>query len=186
MFVGIFERAVDDARVEVDVGVELARDEVVVLERGLLEALGEVEQRVVDAELGEHAVAGDLDDLRARVEVLVDAVTEAHEQEPGVLVLGLVDVLLEVAAVVVDHLEHLEHLLVGAAVPRAPEREMPALTEVNRLALELPTMRTVDVEQFCSWSAWRMSSRSRMLGSRRRRRTAPWGTPKRVFRKLAV
>ena len=43
------ERAVDDARVEIHVRVELARDEVFVLERDLLEAQRELEQRVVRA-----------------------------------------------------------------------------------------------------------------------------------------
>ena len=36
---------------------------------------------------------------------------------------------------------------------------MPAEIEANRLAWLLPTMRTVEVVQFCSWSACRMSSR---------------------------
>jgi hypothetical protein len=45
---------------------------------------------------------------------------------------------------------------------RGPQRAlMPAEIEAKRLALELPTRRTVLVEQFCSWSAWRISSRSR-------------------------
>ncbi len=35
---------------------------------------------------------------------------------------------------------------------------MPAATEAQRLASLEPTSRTVDVEQFCSWSACRMSS----------------------------
>ena len=30
----------------------------------------------------------------------------------------------------------------------------PADTLVNRFAFEDATIRTVDVEQFCSWSAW--------------------------------
>ena len=34
---------------------------------------------------------------------------------------------------------------------------MPAEIEAYRLAWLEPTMRTVEVEQFCSWSAWRMS-----------------------------
>jgi len=38
---------------------------------------------------------------------------------------------------------------------------MPAEMLANRFARELPTSRTVLVEQFCSWSACRMSSRSR-------------------------
>ena len=52
--------------------------------------------------LGEQLVAGGLDDRRPRVEVLVDAVAEAHQAEAAVLVLGHVDVLLHVAAVVAD------------------------------------------------------------------------------------
>ena len=35
----------------------------------------------------------------------------------------------------------------------------PAEMEANRFASEEPTMRTVDVLQFCSWSACRISSR---------------------------
>jgi hypothetical protein len=41
--------------------------------------------------------------------------------------------------------------------------EMPAETLANRLACDEPTMRTVLVEQFCSWSACRISSRSSAL-----------------------
>ena len=41
--------AVDDAAVEVDVRVELAGDEVLVLQRDVLDLLGDVEQRVGDA-----------------------------------------------------------------------------------------------------------------------------------------
>ena len=37
--------------------------------------------------------------------------------------------------------------------------QMPAEIDANRLACELPTWRTVDVLQFCSWSACRISSR---------------------------
>ena len=40
---------------------------------------------------------------------------------------------------------------------------LPAETELKRLAWAEPTRRTVEVEQFCSWSACRMSSRSRAL-----------------------
>jgi hypothetical protein len=34
---------------------------------------------------------------------------------------------------------------------------MPAEIDAYRLAWLEPTSRTVEVEQFCSWSAWRMS-----------------------------
>ena len=42
---------------------------------------------------------------------------------------------------------------------------MPPEMEVNRLACDEPTRRTVDVEQFCSWSACRMNSMSRALAT---------------------
>ena len=35
---------------------------------------------------------------------------------------------------------------------------MPAATLANRFASDDPTIRTVEVEQFCSWSACRISS----------------------------
>src|SRR5688572_2880216 len=73
------ERAHDDAAVVIDVRVELARDEVLVVERDLLEPHRDLEQRVVDAELLQQRVARVLDDLGARVEVLVNAVAEPHE-----------------------------------------------------------------------------------------------------------
>ena len=34
----------------------------------------------------------------------------------------------------------------------------PAETDAKRLACDDPTSRTVDVEQFCSWSACKMSN----------------------------
>src|SRR4029079_12768960 len=74
------ERLVDDAGVEIHVRIELALDEILVLERDLLQRDGELEQLVVlEIELFQHLVAGLLDDLGARVVVLVDAVTETHQ-----------------------------------------------------------------------------------------------------------
>ncbi len=49
--------------------------------------------------------------------------------------------------------EHFDAGLVGPAVQRAPQAQMPAEIEANRLASLEPTIRTVDVLQFCSWSA---------------------------------
>src|SRR5206468_939811 len=73
-------RLVDDARVEVDVGIEPARHEVVVLQRDALEVDRDVDERVLPRHL-EHLVSDPLDDLRARVVVLVDAVAEAGEPQ---------------------------------------------------------------------------------------------------------
>ena len=90
MATGMPRRVVDDARVEVDVRVELALDEVLVLQRDLLQRHRELEQLVVlQVELVQHLVAGLADELGARVVVLVDAVAEAHQAHAGVLVLHL-------------------------------------------------------------------------------------------------
>src|SRR3954468_10497726 len=69
------EGLVDQAGVEVDVGVELALDEVLVLERDLLQLLGDLEERVRAGDL-EDVHRGLLDDLGPGVVVLVDPVAE--------------------------------------------------------------------------------------------------------------
>src|SRR5688500_6837468 len=81
------DRAVDDARIEIDVRIQLALDEVFVLERNLFELERELEQRVVGlAELREHLVAHRANDRRAWSEVLIDAMAEAHQTKFVVLV----------------------------------------------------------------------------------------------------
>ena len=60
-------------------------------------------------------------DRRARIEVLVNAVTEAHQAERIVLVFRLFDVLADLADIT-DLFEHVEHGFIGAAVCRAPQR----------------------------------------------------------------
>ena len=40
---------------------------------------------------------------------------------------------------------------------------MPAETEAKRFACDEPTRRTVEVEQFCSWSACKIINKSRAL-----------------------
>ena len=111
-------RPVDDAAVEVDVRVELSVDEEVVLEGDLLQIPRDRQQRIVHAEFREHLVRGALQDAGARVEVLVDPVPEAHQAEGVVPVLGAADELAEVVSAVADRLQHLDHLLVRAAVKR--------------------------------------------------------------------
>src|SRR5699024_1759858 len=80
---------VDQTGVEVDVRVELALDEVVVLQRDLLELPGELEARVVDAEPFEHVVGDLLDEPGARIVVLVHPVAEAHQADAVLLALDL-------------------------------------------------------------------------------------------------
>ena len=76
----------------------------------------------MNAQLFEHVEAGLLDDLHARVEVLVDPVAEAHQARGVVAALGPLDEFRAVMPSVADLLEHLDHGLVGAAVGRPPER----------------------------------------------------------------
>src|SRR6267142_7220186 len=61
------EGALHDAGVEVDVGIKLAAEEIIVLERDALELQRELEQAVVvQPELLQHLVAGHAHQLRAR------------------------------------------------------------------------------------------------------------------------
>ena len=59
-------------------------------------------------------------DDRARIEVFVDTMPEAHKTERVVLVLGLLDILANLADIT-NFLEHVEYGLVGASVCGAPE-----------------------------------------------------------------
>ena len=112
---------VDHAGVVVDVRVQLALDEEVVGQRDLLELLGDLQQRVLDAELAEDLVGLLLDDAGARIVVLVDPVPEAHELHAVLAVLDLLDECLDVVVAVADLREHLQNGLVGSAVQRTPE-----------------------------------------------------------------
>ena len=119
---GDVHQPVDDAGVEIDVRIELPLDEVRIGQRHFFQFLGQIEERVFLAVLGQQLVADFLDDLRPGIVVLVDAMAEAHQAELVVLVLGHVDVLAQVAAVGQDHFEHVDAGLVGPAVPFAPQR----------------------------------------------------------------
>ena len=63
---GDADGAVDDAAVEIHVGVEVARQEILVVQAVILKLMRDVEQRVIDLELFEQVVATCLDDFRAR------------------------------------------------------------------------------------------------------------------------
>ena len=78
---------------------------------------------------------------------------EAEQPEGIGLVLGGADAVLGLQAARVDPLEHFDHLDVRPAVQRSPQAQTPAAHEANRFARAEPTSRTVEVLQFCSWSA---------------------------------
>ncbi len=150
-------RLVDQTRVEVDVRVQLAVDEVGVRQGGLLERQRDVEQRVLAGDL-EHVVGGLLDDRGPRVVVLVHPVAEAHQAA-----LARLDRLDE-RGDVVDRAD------LGRASARRPRWRRRAAGRRALPRLPLPTStgrpgwsrstRIAVVPQFCSWSAWRMNSTS--------------------------
>src|SRR5664280_1224649 len=110
---------VDEARVEVDVGVEPAGDEVLVGEGDLLELQGDVQQRVLAGDL-EHLVGGLLDDLGPRVVALVDPVAEPLQPYTRAL-LDRGDERLDVLERT-DVGQHPDDRLVGPPVPGPVER----------------------------------------------------------------
>ena len=82
-----------DARVEVDVGKQLALDEVIVIKGNALKFEGQREQRFfILAQFREYLVAGFAQDRRTWVVILVNPVTEAGKPERIALVLGTLDV----------------------------------------------------------------------------------------------
>src|SRR4029079_569805 len=77
------------ARIEVDVRIKLALDEILVSQRDLLELARHRKQRIVlDAEFVENFMGSLLHDPRARIIVFVDAMAETHEAKGIVLVFG--------------------------------------------------------------------------------------------------
>ncbi len=110
----------DDARVEVHVRIQVALGEVRIVEGNLFQLHGQIQLWIVDTQLAQHLVAGLLHDLCARVEVLVDAMPEAHQLERIVLVLGLRQEFLDVRYVA-DLVQHGEYGFVRAAVCRSPQ-----------------------------------------------------------------
>ena len=62
---------------------------------------------------------------------------------------------------------------------------MPAAMQANGLAPEDPASRTVEVEAFCSWSAWRMKMRSSARASTALTLYSSHGTEKHMRRKFA-
>lgn len=79
---------VDDVVVEVDVWVQFVGDEVVVLQCGLFQFDGYVEQWVLYVKLFEYFVGYFIDDFGVWVEVFVYVVVEVYQVEVGGFVFG--------------------------------------------------------------------------------------------------
>jgi hypothetical protein len=105
-------RFVDDAAVEVDVGVELSFDEILVAEGDLFEFDGDFYQ-VLFASDFEDFVCDSFDDFGSGVVALVDSMAEPVEQ--FLFVLYVLDELRDVV-LMSDSLEHSQDSLVGSTV----------------------------------------------------------------------
>ena len=89
---GQSQRLQDDAGIEIDIREELALDEIVVFQRDALQFHRQLQQRLVfDAEFVQDFVASLAHHGRARIVILVDAMSEAHQSEGVVLVLRSLD-----------------------------------------------------------------------------------------------
>jgi len=99
---------VDDSGVEVNVRVELSRDKELVIESDSLELHSDVDHWFT-ADNGENIIGNLPDDSGAGVEVLVNAMTEAHED-----LLAVLDILNELGDSIdsADLVEHAEDSLV--------------------------------------------------------------------------
>src|SRR6185437_15024206 len=69
---------VNESRVEVNVGIKLALDEIIVLQRDSFALQRDVDQRIASHYV-EHFIRDVLHNFRARIVVLVDAVAEPHQ-----------------------------------------------------------------------------------------------------------
>src|SRR5215467_1093760 len=75
---GKAHRLIDQSRIEIHVGIELALDEVFVLESDAFAFKSDLEQRILAHEIKDF-VGDALDNAGARIVVLIDAVAEAHQ-----------------------------------------------------------------------------------------------------------
>src|SRR6266404_950205 len=106
---------VHDSGIEIDVGIELAAHEIIVFESDALQFHGYFDFRIAARDF-EELVGGPLDDLRARIVVLVNAVSESHQ-----LALAFFN-LLDVGGDIffgTNLVEHFENFFVGATVERS-------------------------------------------------------------------
>lgn len=103
---------VDDAAVEVNVGIQLSLDEVGIRKGDSFQLNSDLNQLLFSSNL-EDLLSDLFDDLGTRVVVLVDSVTETVEE--SLLVLDIFDELRDVG-LLADGLQHAQHCLVGASV----------------------------------------------------------------------
>lgn len=121
MSVGDAERTVNDATVEINIGIQSTLNEVLIVQGNFFQLLGDVKHRIVDPQLCQNIVCGLFDDAGPRVKVLVDAVTKAHETEAVRFVLRPVNPRLKRGAFRTNGFEHFDDRLVGSSVKGPPK-----------------------------------------------------------------
>src|SRR5262245_41371604 len=108
--VGKTQRLQGNARIEIDVRIELLLDEIVILQRDALEFQRGLKQRIATlAELIKYGIALIAHHLGPRIIVLVHAMSEPHQSEAVVLILGS----LHVFGHAIDAADFLQHLQRG-------------------------------------------------------------------------
>ncbi len=168
------DRAEDDARVEIDVGIELPLEEVLVRQRDRRQLLGDVQERVGHAQRGQQASRpsargswpGDRSSCRRGGQNPSAGTSCSSPSRRST--------------------SDSRHPCGSSRASRSrpcwprhatdPRAHRPRRTpSANRLAPDEPTMRTVEVEQFCSWSACRIRNRLKRLDHLGRRLVAVVG-----------
>ena len=114
------KRFENDAGVEINVWIELLLNEVGVVEGDFFEALSDLEVFVLNAKLSKDLIGCLLHDFCTWVEVFVNPVTEAHQTEGVVLVLGFGNELIDTGHIA-DLVEHFNDSFVGTTVRGSPE-----------------------------------------------------------------
>ncbi len=149
-------RREDHTGIEIDIRIELLLDEIFVFEGNLFQLARHIEDRIVlTPSVVEHFGRGLLHDLRARIEILVDAVTEAHQAERIVLVLGALDKFGNTIRRS-DFAQHVERRFIRTAMGRTPQASDAGSDTSERIG----TRGTGQVGQ----SRWMHSVRDRHAG----------------------
>ena len=118
---GYLERLQHDARVEVNIRVELTLLKVIIIKCCLFEGHRQLKELLVlDLQLVEHFVTHLLHLFSSRVEVLIDSMAETHNTEGTVLILGFFYILWN-SIFRFDFIKHLEACLVGPSMSGSPE-----------------------------------------------------------------
>ena len=115
----------ENAAVEVNIGVEITADEIVILQGRLFKVQGYVEQIVIEMQCFKDIVHLPFQYEGAWVKILINAVAKTHELERIIFVLGLFDVIRWWPARFLDILKHFYDRCVGAAVQWSPEGAHP-------------------------------------------------------------